>query len=40
MKLEIQTIDIKNYKVFKNASFKNIGKMNVLIEKMNIEYFD
>ena len=31
MELEIQTIDIKNYKVFKNVSFKNIKKMNVLI---------
>ncbi len=31
MKLEIQTIEIKNYKVFKNVSFKNIKKMNVLI---------
>ena len=31
MKLQIQTIDIKNYKVFKDTSFKNINKMNVLI---------
>ena len=31
MKLKIQTIEIKNYKVFKNASFKNIDTMNILI---------